>query len=262
MSNIVGHQNGYLKEWSIPSQSDIRFIFPRLSVQDNENHKQYTGDVFNTLSLVESDIAYFDPPYGTNNKNLSVATRYSSFYHLWETIVLNRRPKVFGRASKPVETKGFTEPLETNKKNIVFPKIVKLIKEVKSKVVAFSYSNKGLLTAKDFEEAYRLAGCDMNSFRLYITPHQSNNQNKLALKNGQWIDRSNSSQELMEYLFISCKNASKTEIDLKTEEQNAWLNKEENLSYPDNTYLYTSYQKSFTKYTNSLYLGLPLLEHL
>lgn len=209
VSNVVGHQNGYLKKWCENANRELILEVPDIFVTPKSIHRHHTGDIFTQIRILSGDIAYFDPPYGTNNKNLSVATRYSSFYHIWNTLVENSRPDVFGKARKPVSTKGYTEPLERNKKEVVFPKIVRLIEEVDAEYVLFSYSNKSLLTAKDFQKAYELAGCDMKTFCIYIVEHVSNNQTKLAKKEGDWIDRVNESTPLQEYLFIARKERSR-----------------------------------------------------
>jgi hypothetical protein len=113
---------------------------------------------------------------------------------------------VFGKAHKPIQTKGYTEAMERNKREVVIPKFIRLIEEVRAPIVAFSYSNQGLLTAKDFAEVYRLAGCDMQTYRVYTVSHVLNNQSKLAKKDGVWIDRENPTEDLVEYLFIARKN--------------------------------------------------------
>ncbi len=250
VSNVVGHQNGYLKKWCAGAQRDLLLEVPVIEKTVDSPHQQFVGDIFDTLKHVTADIAYFDPPYGTNNKNLSVATRYSSFYHLWNTLVTNERPVVFGKASKPVSTKGYTEPLERNKRHVVIPKFIRLIEEVRAPVIAFSYSNKSLLTARDFEEVYRLAGCDMRSFRLYITSHETNNQTKLASKGGDWIDRANPDAPLTEYFFIAVKDPQRTQSPERTttvqttddveriDAVDAWLKQPESYSLPSNTWVY------------------------
>ena len=259
VSNVVGHQNGYLKKWCANAKRDLVLELPPIEQRPDSEHQQFVGDIFTTMKQVSADIAYFDPPYGTNNKNLSVATRYSSFYHLWNTLVTNTRPILFGKASKPVHTKGYTEPLERNKREVVIPKFIRLIEEVQSPIVAFSYSNKSLLTARDFEEVFRLSGCDMSTFKLYITQHVSNNQTKLANKGGDWIDRANPNAPLTEYFFIAHKPLGRTistdrttdpklTIDIETiPEVNAWLQKPEEYSLPDNTWMYTNTDGNITK---------------
>lgn len=259
VSNVVGHQNGYLKRWCIAAQRDIHLEVPQLEKRSQSKHKHLTGDIFEQLPNIKADLAYFDPPYGTNNKNLVVATRYSSFYHLWHTLVTNDRPQTFGKASKPVHTKGYTEPLERNKRAVVMPKFIRLIEEVRAPIVAFSYSNKGLLTAKDFEAIYRWAGCNMTSFRVYMTEHRANKQSQIAKKSGQWIDRANAQAPLREYLIIACKNpqrfASKARFTPKKAKGdiekfpklNAWLKQDENYSLPNSTWLFNPEDQSFAQ---------------
>lgn len=217
ISNVMGHQNGYLKYWSEKSQNDLVLEVPKFESNHIFNHKNFQGDVFDTLKKVSSDITYFDPPYGTNNEKVSCSVRYSSFYHLWNTIAENSRPDVFGRASKPTKTKGFTEPLEKNKKEVVMPMFVKLIKESRSKYVSFSYSNKSLLTAEDFEEVFRLSGCDMDTFRIYYTNHKTNSQSKSAVKSGDFIERKNDKEKLFEFFIIAKKKPHLSLVDLNIE---------------------------------------------
>jgi len=205
VSNCLGHQNGYLKSWDKKSCNDLILELPEFESEHNFQHQNYCGDVFDTLKKVKSDITYFDPPYGSNNETVSCSVRYSSFYHLWNTLTENSRPDVFGKASKPLSTKGYTEPLEKNNKAAVMPKFIRLIEESNTKYVCFSYSNKSLLTAEDFEEVYRLAGCDMSTFRIYQTSHKSNSQKKSALKNGEYINRKNHDDELFEFFIIAKK---------------------------------------------------------
>jgi len=205
VSNDVGHHNGYLKSWDKKSCDDLVLLLPAFDTNHCFQHENYCGDIFDTLAKVQSDITYFDPPYGTNNKKVSCSVRYSSFYHLWNTIAENSRPDVFGKASKPLSTKGYTEPLEKNNKKAVMPKFIRLIEESTTKYVCFSYSNKSLLTVDDFEEVYRLAGCDMSTFRIYHTSHKSNNQTTLALKSGDFIHRENHDDALLEFFIIAKK---------------------------------------------------------
>jgi adenine-specific DNA-methyltransferase len=242
ISNVVGHQNGYLKKWSQGALKDLNLLVPEVENWTNKEkkHNNYVGDIFPALEQLKADIVYFDPPYGTNNKNLVVATRYSSFYHLWNTIVKNNRPELFGKAGKPTDTKGYTAPLEKNLKNIVMPKMVRLIEESNGKYVAFSYSNKSLLTAHDFKEVYRIAGCDMSTYRLYVMEHKSNNQNKLAKKEGEYINRANNDDRLIEYFFIAKKDENhvrvtkpyaklgdhEKDVEEKLEAVDAWLSGE------------------------------------
>ena len=78
---IEAFDTGHL--WQAKSLADEGLDLPELETVHSYPHELHMGDIFEVLKIVKSDIAYFDPPYGTNNKNLVVSTRYSSFYHLW-----------------------------------------------------------------------------------------------------------------------------------------------------------------------------------
>jgi len=218
ISNVIGHQNGYLKKWNSNSLKSLKLENPKTFRNYDEEAINYFGDIYNILHKVKADITYFDPPYGTNNENLSVSTRYSSFYHLWNTLLINDRPILFGKAGKPLRIKGFTPDLEKNKKDIIIPKFKELIKKSKSKIILFSYSNQGLLSKKEFIELIK----DSKGFniKVYIQSHKINNQSKTALKDGKYINREEENI-LEEYLFIFQK-------EIKEEKENYYNeNKEE-----------------------------------
>lgn len=202
ISNCVGHQNGYLKKWAKYSLTDLTLENPLKDINFNQFKsvsENYVGDIFDILPNIKADLNYFDPPYGTNNKNLFVATRYSSFYHLWNTIVKNDRPKIFGKAGKPLETKGWTADIEKNRKEFVIPIFKKLVKESNSRYVAFSYSNQGLLSKEELMDIFKSLNCF--NIKCYEKSHKSNIQRQIAKKEGDFIVR-NHNHELIEYFFI------------------------------------------------------------
>lgn len=223
-ANCMGHQNSYLKNWADKALKDLVLLVPVFE-PSNRNHKNLSGDIFDVLDDVSSDIAYFDPPYGSNNTK-GAAFSYSAYYHLNNTIVTNDRPETFGRASRPVATKAAKGAMEKNKKEIVMPQFVELVKRSKSKLVCFSYSTQGLLTPSDFEEVFRLGGCDMNTFKVYYTNHKKNKQSLTALKNGNSINRDNHDNELYE-LFIIARKKSVCLVESQTtqEKVEAYLQK-------------------------------------
>jgi len=200
VSNVVGHQNGYLKKWCKNAENDLILENPNTYRSKKlTNNLNLVGDIYDILPTINADLIYFDPPYGTNNETLSVATRYSSFYHLWNTLVKNDRPKLFGKAGKPIETKGWTPDLEKNKKSIIIEKFKELIEMSNSKYVAFSYSNQGLLSKEDFFQIFKDLNC-INPY-CYEKKHKMNTQSKIAIKEGKFINRKNH-LNLIEYFFI------------------------------------------------------------
>ncbi|MEZ9494219.1 DNA adenine methylase [Vibrio splendidus] len=216
VANTLGHQNGYLRNWSDNSQKDLVLLVPDFQ-KNKKNHKNLCGDIFDILDKVSSDIAYFDPPYGSNNKK-ATGFSYSAYYHLNNTIVLNNRPEIFGKANRPLVTKAAKGAIEKNKKDIVLPQFVELVKRSKSSIVCFSYSTQGLLTPTDFKEVFRLGGCDMDTFKVYYTNHRKNKQSQTALKNGDSIARENHDHELYELFIIARKSNIKLVEEQETTE--------------------------------------------
>ncbi|SGY94927.1 DNA methyltransferase [Moritella viscosa] len=204
VANTVGHQNSYLRNWADKALKDLVLLVPDFE-SNKRNHKNMCGDIFDVLDDVSSDITYFDPPYGSNNKKGS-GFCYSAYYHLNNTIVLNNRPELFGKANRPLATKAAKCAIEKNKKDVVMPQFVELVKRSKSNLVCFSYSTQGLLTPSDFEEVFRLGGCDMKTFKVYYTNHRKNKQSQTALKNGSSIERENHDAELYELFIIARKS--------------------------------------------------------
>lgn len=216
VQNTMGHQNSYLKEWSDKALKDLVLLVPDFQ-QSKRNHKNLCGEIGDVIDEVHADITYFDPPYGSNNKSGS-GFSYSAYYHLNNTIVENSRPETFGKASRPLATKGNKDTIEKNKKELVLPEFVNLVQRSNSKFVCFSYSTQGLLSAQDFEEVFRLGGCDMSTFKVYYTSHKKNKQSQTALKNGDSINRDNHDEELYE-LFIIAQKKTVRLVDSKLEQK-------------------------------------------
>ncbi len=249
ISNVVGHQNGYLREWCNHSCNNLILKVPNISHNHTFKHKNYVGGIFDVLETIKDrcDIAYIDPPYGTNNKGVSISTvgRYSTFYHLWNTIVENHKPNVWGMANKPMSIKGKTFPLEMNVKAIVIPKFIRLIEELKAKIIVFSYSNQGLLSAQDLEKIFEWGGCDIDSLVLYQTPHKMNIQTKIGKTVGDYIQRDSDTDCLYEHLYVVKKKKEHERITEPEDKQkeyedigivNKWLMKAEDRIYlPKNT---------------------------
>lgn len=111
ISNSLGHQNGYLKEWSENAQEAINLDYPNIEQWKDSKHLTICSNILETQP--PADIMYIDPPYGINNTNVSVSTRYASFYHLWDTLVTSKpfqRPEIFCKAGKPTKNRGFLRP--------------------------------------------------------------------------------------------------------------------------------------------------------
>lgn len=104
VDSSLGHFSSYLKDWSPRSYNDLVLKVPGL-YPSWRKHRVYRGDIFDLVPNVSVDLAYFDPPYGSNNEKMPPSrVRYASYYHLWTSIVLFDEPDLFGKANRRKDT--------------------------------------------------------------------------------------------------------------------------------------------------------------
>lgn len=165
VDSTLGHFTSYLKMWSPRSYNNLKLEVPRLFVNEKEN-RVLREDIFETLNNTDCDFAYFDPPYGSNNEKMPPSrVRYASYYHIWTTIIKNDRPQLFGAAKRREDTRdaNSVSVFEEFRKDadghfIAVKSIAKLIKKVKAKYVALSYSSGGRATAEELHEILKSNG--------------------------------------------------------------------------------------------------------
>lgn len=156
VDSTIGHYSSYLYGWSPRSYNHMVLKVPKI-VYSEKDHSIYRENIFNLTNSIEADIAYYDPPYGSNNEKMpSSRVRYAAYYHIWTTVCLNDKPKLFGKvkrrtdSSDKVAISTFEEyRRDTNGRFIATNAIEKLIKETKSKYIIMSYSSGGRATAEE-----------------------------------------------------------------------------------------------------------------
>jgi adenine-specific DNA-methyltransferase len=162
VDSTLGHYASYLNEWSQRSYNDMKLEVPNLWVNKNKNVVM-NHDVFKAIEELPGNIsiAYFDPPYGSNNEKMPPSrVRYASYYHIWTTICLNDRPEIFGKTKRRADTSDtiagsvFEEfRRSASGKFIVIEAIEKLIKLTSANYIILSYSSGGRATANELNEA-------------------------------------------------------------------------------------------------------------
>jgi len=165
VDNTLGHFVSYLREWSPRSYNNLVLKVPALFLT-SEEHQVFREDVFDLLPRVSVDLAYFDPPYGSNNDKMPPSrVRYASYYHIWTTICLFDKPDVFGKARRRKDTSDIitTSVFEEYRRGsdgryLVVSAIERLIREVNAKWVILSYSSGGRATAEELDEVIRRNG--------------------------------------------------------------------------------------------------------
>jgi len=165
VDNTLGHFTSYLKDWSPRSYNDLRLEVPLLETHKIK-HEVSRRDIFD-IADCEVDLAYYDPPYGSNNEKMPPSrVRYAAYYHLWTTISLNDKPELFGKALRRSDTSDTiaSSVFEEFRKNdstgkfIAVEAIERLINETRAPWIILSYSSGGRATADNLNEAISNVG--------------------------------------------------------------------------------------------------------
>ena len=160
VDNTLGHFVSYLQQWSARSFKEIFLRVPRLFINTQQNQVR-RGNVFDLTRSISADLAYFDPPYGSNNEKMPPSrVRYASYYHLWTTICLNDKPELFGKARRRADTSDIVAGSlfeeyrkdENSGRFIAVDAIERLIREAQVKWILLSYSSGGRATADELRE--------------------------------------------------------------------------------------------------------------
>jgi adenine-specific DNA-methyltransferase len=162
VDNTLGHFASYLKEWSPRSYKDLCLKVPDVHVHSVE-HEVRQQDIFDLVRNVSVDLAYFDPPYGSNNEKMPPSrVRYAAYYHLWTTICLFDRPELFGKAKRRADTSDaaassvFEEfRRDDSGRFLAVAAIERLLRATKATWIILSYSSGGRATADELAEAIR-----------------------------------------------------------------------------------------------------------
>ena len=165
VDSTLGHFSSYLKEWSPRSSNKLCLKVPNFAVFKRE-HQVYSKDIFNLIPNVQVDLAYFDPPYGSNNEKMPPSrVRYASYYHLWTTVCLYDKPEVFGKAKRRKDTSDVISAsvFEEFRKNeggkfIAVEAIEKLLQATNAHWIILSYSSGGRATAENLNDVISNCG--------------------------------------------------------------------------------------------------------
>lgn len=165
VDSTVGHYVSYLQDWSPRSYNKLTLKVPNVFVT-NEEHQVIRENIFGLVPSIYVDLAYFDPPYGSNNDKMPPSrVRYASYYHLWATICLYDKPSLFGKAKRRTDTSDIVSGsvFEEFRKAasgrfIVIEAIEQLLQLTKAKWIILSYSSGGRATADELNQALSYSG--------------------------------------------------------------------------------------------------------
>ena len=159
VDSTLGHFSAYLKDWAPRAYKELILKVPEVFMSEG-NHQVYQTDIFKLVSQVSVDLAYFDPPYGSNNEKMPPSrVRYAAYYHLWKSVVLFDKPELFGKAKRRKDSSdqlaaSVFEEFRCNPEGrfIAVEAIEKLIKMTQARWILLSYSSGGRATAEELNE--------------------------------------------------------------------------------------------------------------
>jgi adenine-specific DNA-methyltransferase len=203
VDSTLGHYASYLNKWSSRSLKTMKMRVPSL-ILPKHKHKVLQEDVLAVCGKVKCDLAYFDPPYGSNNEKMPPSRiRYAAYYHLWTTICLNDRPALFGKVNRRKDSSDTiaSSVFEDFRKGpsgrfIVVEAIEKLIQSTRARYVILSYSSGGRATAQELQEVLEQSGRIRDTITI---DHKKNVMAHMRWTN-QWIRQSEQTNK--EFLFL------------------------------------------------------------
>lgn len=170
VDSTLGHFTSYLKQWSARSFNDLRLEVPPY-LGNGLAHAVTRCDVLSDDFInLDADVAYMDPPYGSNNEKMPPSrVRYASYYHLWTTVIKNDKPAIFGAAGRREDSRDAVAvtPFEEFRKSdkdryIAIEAIEQALKNVNAEYVLLSYSSGGRATAEDLTQILESLGTILN----------------------------------------------------------------------------------------------------
>ena len=209
VDSTIGHFASYLRDWSRRSYDMLRLEIPKVFVSE-EDHQVLQRDIFD-VSGIDVDLAYYDPPYGSNNEKMPPSrVRYTAYYHLWTSICLNDEPELFGKAKRRLDSsdKISASVFEEFRKNPATGKyfaveaLERLITSTRAKWIILSYSSGGRTTAAEIDSMIRDCGEVVEFVKI--------NYKRNVMANMKWTNEwlSDAESPNCEYLFLIDKGVS------------------------------------------------------
>ena len=165
VDSTLGHFASYLNDWSPRSYNNLHLTVPNLFDAQGD-HQVFRRDVFDLASEVSTDLAYFDPPYGSNNEKMPPSrVRYAAYYHVWTSVCLFDKPPLFGKVNRRKDTSDTVaasvfEEFRRDEEGgfIAVRAIERLLKATTARWIILSYGSGGRATADELNDVVRRNG--------------------------------------------------------------------------------------------------------
>lgn len=201
VDNTLGHYASYLSGWCKRSYNDLFLRLPRRFAPKTQN-RVIKSDAFQAITNFY-DLVYFDPPYGSNNEKMPPSrVRYKAYYHFYKSVILNDKPRVFGKANRREDSRDTAFPCifeefkrDESNKFIAMRAIERLIANTNTRYILLSYSSGGRASKQELQEIISLNG------RLLDAREIDYKKNVMSAMRWsyEWVNDNNTHKE---YLFL------------------------------------------------------------
>lgn len=211
VDSTLGHFVSYLSTWSARSYKDLHLKLPK-RFKSGGKHRVVRDDIYNVVGGNNTyDLAYFDPPYGSNNDKMPPSrVRYASYYHIWTTVIRNDKPTLFGKANRREDSRDLTagsvfEEFRRNESGdfIAIEAIRTLLQTTNARYILLSYSSGGRATKQELEEILERTG---NVLKIVEIDYKKNIMASMSWTK-EWVNHSDGHKE---YLFLIKKSSNTT----------------------------------------------------
>ena len=142
IDSTCGIQMAFLKNWASRAHLDMNLRLPAIIPKSPLGpSKAYCLDAEEAGAQIDCDVVYLDPPYNQHS--------YRGNYHIWETLVRNDYPEVYGRAQKRIDCRY--EKSDFNSKRRFKEKLESLLTNMRSKKWVISFNDEGFINRDDLE---------------------------------------------------------------------------------------------------------------
>lgn len=165
VDNSLGHFASYLRKWSPRSYRTMSLDVPRI-LRSERRHRVHREDILDCCRKFPVDLAYFDPPYGSNNEKMPPSrVRYAAYYHLWKSVCLFDKPELFGKVRRRRDTSDrlAASVFEEFRRKpdggaLAVAAIDGLLRTTEARWIVLSYSSGGRATAWELSEVLERNG--------------------------------------------------------------------------------------------------------
>lgn len=201
VDNTLGHYASYLSGWCKRSYNDLFLRLPRRFAPKTQN-RVIKSDAFQAITNFY-DLVYFDPPYGSNNEKMPPSrVRYKAYYHFYKSVILNDKPRVFGKANRREDSRDTAFPCifeefkrDESNKFIAMRAIERLIANTNARYILLSYSSGGRASKQELQEIISLNGRILDAREI---DYKKNVMSAMRWSY-EWVNDDNTHKE---YLFL------------------------------------------------------------